>query len=232
MKNKSISIVLPAFNEEENIEFVVKESLDVLPKITKDYEILIVDDGSTDRTGEIINKLAKIYSKIKVIHHPKNTGFAGVRKTAYSAASKELIFFAPSDRQVKISEIDKFVEKIKECDVVVSYRIKRPENFRRVITSWVFHTILRYVFSLPIKEMSACVMHKRDLVKTINIESTSAFVEAEILYKLHKNGAKIGEVPISYFPRIAGKSKGDKISVIILTCWDLFKLGIKLRFRK
>lgn len=227
---EGISVMLPAYNEEDNIKEVVLEALRVMPKVTKDYEIVIIDDGSKDVTGRMADSLAKKYKRVSVIHHKSNQGFAGVRKTAYASAKKNLIFFAPTDGQVDLSEITKFVEKIKTCDAVVSYRIKRPESINRIIVSGIFHFFLRHVFGLPIKEMSACIMHKRKLVKDIKLESNSAFVEAEVLYKLHRKGYKIGEVPIHYFSRKAGKSRGNKLSVILKTCFDLLRLGIKLRF--
>jgi len=231
MIQESISITLPAYNEKDNLKDVVLEALSVVKKITSDYEILIVDDGSTDGTKEIADSLAKEYPNVKVLHHKKNLGFGGAIKSCYRNATKDLVFLSPADKQVNMENLNDFVKAIEGKDAVLGYRKSRPEKKLRIITSKVFHFLLKLMFGLNFKEMSASLLFRRKALD-VPMKSKSAFLSAEVLYRIKKNGGKFGSTLIDYYPRTQGEEKGNKISVILKTCKDLFKLWYLLKIKE
>lgn len=225
----SISVTIPAYNEEENIKNAIEEAYNFLIKLNRDFEIVIINDGSKDKTGVIAESLKPKYPQLKVYHHKLNRGFAGAIKSCYKMATKDLVYLAPADGQVKIEELSKFLDSIQDSNVVVGYRIQRPESFKRRLPSIVFHFLLHNLLGIKVKEISTCILYRKPVLDSIETEAKSAFLEAEIIYKAQKKGYKIKEVGINYYPRVAGKSKGDNPVVIIKTVLDLLRLCLKLR---
>lgn len=228
---ESISIVIPAFNEEATIEAVVKEALSVLPTLTGEYEVLVVDDGSTDDTGVIADRLASESDEVRVIHHARNMGFTGAIKTCYDNALCDLVFLAPGDKQVNLSELRNFTDLIGDCDIVVGHRLVRSEPFYRSFNSWGFHLLCRILFGIRLREISLCNLYRRWVLQAMQIESLpgSAMIQAEVMYKAMKMGCRIKEAAMSHYPRAAGKSKGANPGMIIRTFAEMLRLWWKLR---
>jgi glycosyltransferase involved in cell wall biosynthesis len=228
---ESISIVIPAFNEEATVESVVSEALSVLQTLADEYEVLVVDDGSTDDTGAIVDRLGSANDKVRVIHHARNIGFTGAIKTCYQNARCDLVFLAPADKQVDLSELRSFTALIGDCDIVVGHRFARSEPFYRSFNSWGFHLLCRIFFGIKLREISLCNLYRRWVLQAMGIESTpsSAMIQAEVIYKAIRMGCRIKEVGMSHYPRAAGKSKGANPGMIIRTSLEMLRLWWKLR---
>lgn len=226
VEKESISISIPSFNEAKNIEKVVKEATEAVSKITKDYEIILVDDGSTDKTGKIIDALAKKNKKIKAFHHKKNKGFTGAMKTSLYSAKKNLVFLAPGDGQFNFDQLPKFVDAIRGYDMAIGYKTNSREGLFRKLSSWAIYSLYQRLFNIPIREISSVFLWRRRVIESIEIESDdrSAMFLYEFFFKALLNNNKYTEVPITWRSRILGKAKGRNILTIFATLFGMIKL--------
>lgn len=232
MFQDSISIVIPAFNEEATIVSVVDEAREVLKTLTADYEVLVVDDGSTDHTGALAEELAANDPlHVRVLHHETNKGFAGAIKTCYANASKDWVFLAPADKQVDLSELKNFVALTDGMDIVVGYRKHRADGLRRELNSTVFHLLCRLFFGIRLKQISTSKLYRRTLLQSIPLEAapSSAMIEPEVIFKAMQRGARTTEVGMNHYPRAAGKPKGTGVRMIFNTFGEMFRLWWVLR---
>lgn len=228
----SISIVIPAFNEEATIVPVVDEARGVLASLTTDYEVLVVDDGSSDETGARADELARRDpAHVRVIHHDQNRGFAGAIKTCYANAQKDWVFLAPADKQVDLGELKNFVALADGADIVVGYRMNRADGFSRKLNSFAFHLLCRIFFGITLKQISTSKLYRRTLLQSIPIQAapSSAMVEPEVIFKAMQRGARLREVGMTHYPRAAGKPKGTGARMIVNTFGELFRLWWVLR---
>lgn len=231
--HKKISITIPAYNEEETIKQVVENAISEVIKITSRYEILLVDDGSTDKTSVIMDGLKKKYAgKIRIVRHVKNKGFTGALKSCYENARGDWIFLGPADGQFNYSELELFVDKISINDIIVAYRILNEETLYRKINSFLFHLLSRILFSIKLKEFSTCMLYSKEVRDSISIQSrtSSALFLPEFFYKALKKGYRIDQVPIHFYKRKGGKQKGSSPKVIINTLLEMTKFWLYIRF--
>lgn len=225
VERESLSVVIPAYNEKTTIEKVVVEALDAVKKLKKAFEIVLVDDGSTDGTGKIIDKLA-LSKNIRAVHHKKNKGFTGAMRTCFLSARKHLVFLAPADGQFDFSQLSKFVDAIKGYDVALAFRAKNEEPFLRKFNSILFHLLCRFLFRIQFKEISTVSLWRRRVLQSIEIESDdrSAMMLPELIYKAIKKNYKFREVPINWRARRGGKAKGAGFVTISKTLVEMFRL--------
>ena len=203
-----ITVFFPCYNEEENVE---KQTLDVdrvLSEIADDYEVVIVDDGSTDRTAEIADRLAREHSHVRVIHHPHNLGYGVALKTGFMGARKDLILYTDGDNQFDIHDVRKMLPLMKEgVDMVVGYRADRQDKPLRKFVSHVYNFIIRLVFGLKVRDIDcAFKLFRRSVFDRIEIKSERFLIDTEILVKAKRAGLKIVETGVTHLPRMGGKS--------------------------
>ncbi len=230
-KIKELSVFFPAYNEEENIEKTVCDAKKVLEKVAKKWEIIIVEDGSKDKTGEISDKLAKKYRNIKVVHHSPNRGYGGALKTGYETAKYKWVAFADSDGQFKFSQIKKFISKMDKGDLILGYRIERKDSVIRKLYTLVWSRILPLIlFRLNVRDYSCGFwMLKKKVYKAIKpIESEEKVTKIEILVKAKRKGFEFVDVGVNHYMREHGEQTGANINVIKKSLSDLFVLWKKL----
>lgn len=232
MLDKSISLFMPAFNEGENIQAAVLEADGVLKNLTGDYEIIVVNDGSTDDTKSVLDRLLLGLPSLKVIDHSHNKGIAEALKSGLYSAKKDFIFYNSADRQAKMEVIKDFLPLINDFDIVVGALKKRKDSLLRKVFSGVYHQLIYLLFGFKLRNINALKLIRKDILKDIHIESSNAFVDTEILIKARRAGYRITEVEMDHFPRVKGKQKGARLSVIIGTIRDLIKFYIKTKIRK
>lgn len=232
-KTPALSVFFPAYNEEKNIGKTVETALKILPQIATDFEIIVVNDGSTDETGEVVKKIISKNPKVRLISHPKNLGYGAALATGFYSAKFPQIAFTDSDGQFDFSEIKKFLEKIDKADLVIGHRIKRAEGLARKLNaqSWRFLNFL--LFGLKVKDIDCGfkLIKKKVLEKIPKLESNGATISVELLVKTKKAGFKIVEVPVNHYPRKVGRPTGASPKVIARAFIELFKLFVKLNFQ-
>lgn len=226
----SISLVFPAFNEELNIEKAVSETLNILPQYAETFEVIIVNDGSADSTGQIINKLAEADARIIPVHHPQNRGYGAAVGSGFKKASMDYVFFTDSDLQFDLNEIQDLVKWIGDYDIVVGYRANRADPLHRKLNAWAWNQLVRLVLGIQVRDIDcAFKLFKRKVFDTITLNSLGAMVNTELLAMAGKHGFTIKEVPVSHYPRKQGQQTGAKLHVILKAFVELFKMQGKLR---
>lgn len=226
---QSISVIIPAYNEEENIKLCVEESLKEVGEITPDYEILVVDDASKDKTGEILDELADKYEQVRVIHHEKNMATAGALKTLFKNAKKDILFYIPGDRQCRIFEIHKYLDVIDKYDIIFGWRVNRADPWYRILFNKAYHLALRVLFGVKIHDVEGSSMWKKKVFEDVGMDAQGAFVLTEVMLQATKKGYKAGEVKTIHYPREAGKQTGVHPKEILRNITDVLKLWKRLR---
>lgn len=229
MLNKSISVVLPAYNEEYNIFDVIKETFNFLSSITDNFEIIAVDDGSIDRTTQILEKLKGTDSRLKVIRHLKNIGYGAALCSGFKKAQKDLIFMMDADRQFDISEITKLIPYIKDYDIVVGFRIQRKDPFYRCFLGYCFNFIIKILFGIKIKDINCGFkLFKRDSLQKMVLITKGSLISTEIMALANRNKLKIKEVGVNHYPRAYGKQTGASFKVILITFLEICRFKGRL----
>lgn len=234
---EGISIILPAFNEENNISQMTSDCLNYVKKLKEDYEIIIVNDGSRDSTKRVAEKIARRNKRVRVINHSRNRGYGQALKTGFSAARHNYLFFTDADRQFKLDALGVMfpIAKIKPIDLVIGYRLKRKDPFLRKFLSWGYNTLASFLFDLNVKDVDcAFKLFNKEIFKKIKIESKSFFFNTEILAKARFFNFNIIEVGVPHFPRTAGKStvRFKHIPLTVKELIRIYKSLKKLRQRR
>ena len=225
----SISAFYPVYNDEATVELMAVRLREVLSELTSEYEIIIVDDASPDKSGQIADQLAKKYKEIRVIHHEKNRGYGGALKSGFNLAKKDLIFYTDGDAQYDVADLRAFMKYLPEYDVVTGTKIKRADKIYRIIVSKIYYKIIRFLFGLQVKDVSGDFrIFKRKVVESIDLRSNSGTICLEMIKKIEKAGFKIKEVPVHHYPRRAGDSQYFNVMDVGKTFGELFPLWVEL----
>jgi len=220
------------FNEEDNITRAVSCARQVLKEITDDYEILIVNDGSIDKTGEIAEELARKDGKIRAIHHPENIGLGGAVTTGFKNGRCEYILYIDGDNPFEVSEIKKALPYLDGYEVIAGYRIDRRDTLKRYVYSKVYNWLIRTLFGLKVRDVNfSFKMCRKDIFQRIELKSKGSFIDAELLIKARNNNMKIKEIPIEYIPRKDGTSTLSSPSVIVKILYEMVRLWPELKNR-
>ncbi len=226
----SISLIFPAYNEEDNIEKAVAQARKVLSRIASSWEIIVVNDGSKDKTGDIINALSGSDNHVRPVHHPTNYGYGAAIKSGITSAKYDYVFFSDSDLQFDLNELPAFIKLIKDCDIVIGYRSKRQDPFNRKFNAWGWNMLIRIVLGLKVHDIDcAFKLFRREVFDLIKIDAAGAMVSAELLVQAQRYGFSIKEQPVTHYPRLMGNPTGANLRVIIKAFRELFRLYAKLK---
>jgi len=229
---RSLSFFFPALNEEDHVEAVVRDALAVLPRFADDVEVTVVDDGSTDRTGEIADDLAKADGRVRVVHHGARRGYGGAVRSGLVSASKEFVFFTDGDRQFEIADVGRLIAALDGVDAVMGYRLRRQDPPRTRFVAWVYNRVIRVLFLVGYRDVDcAFKLFRREVFERVPLErvrSNGAFFSAEMLITLRRAGIRTREVGVPHYPRTAGTAKGQQPKVILRAIRDLLRLRLRL----
>ncbi len=226
-----LSLVLPAYNEEANIEIVVKEALAEIPKSFSRFEIILVDDGSKDKTGEIADRLAaENPDKIRVIHHNPNRGYGAALSTGFKAADGDYLMFMDSDRQFKAEDIALLAPYVGKADILAGYRKKRNDPFYRFLIGYTFNTVVTVLFGIHLRDIDCGFkIFKAEMLKNMELTSPGALINTEIHAKAQRQGRSIIEVGVNHYPRLVGEQSGASIRVILRAMKETISLWLRMR---
>jgi glycosyltransferase involved in cell wall biosynthesis len=225
-----ISVFFPAFNDEDSIARLVSEALAVLPQFTDDYEVIVVNDGSSDGTAAVLDDLASRTPRLRVIHHPRNRGYGGALRSGFENAAKDLVFYTDGDGQYDVREMASLIPLMTEdVDVVNGYKIKRSDSRRRIVLGAIYKFLARQMFGLPIRDVDCDFrLMRREAIQSVKLTSTSGVVCTEMVYKLKTAGYRFSETPVHHYPRLHGQSQFFTLRRVARTGFDFFKLWLKL----
>ena len=225
----SLSIVLPAYNEEANAASAVEQVSAVAQQLGMDYEIILVNDGSADRTGEIGRELEQRIPNFRLVEHYPNRGYGGSLKAGFAAASKELIAFTPADKQFDFSEITLLLERLDEADIVSGYRADRQDAFIRRLNGFGWNMVVRLLFGRLCRDIDCGFkLFRREILEHVNIASDGAMIDTEFLAGAKSRGYRITDVPVTHLPRVTGEATGANLKVIIKAFRDLARFRLRL----
>jgi glycosyltransferase involved in cell wall biosynthesis len=226
----SISVFFPCYNEQENVGRTVEKALDVLEKLNADFEIIIIDDGSSDETGQIADEIAERDSRVKVVHHKHNLGYGAALQSGFKTATKELVFYTDGDGQFDINEMPPLLSLMEQYDIVSCYRLNRRDPIIRKINGWCWTRLVCLMFGLKIRDIDcAFKLYKREIFDKIEMSSTGALIDAEILARAVRKGYRITQKGVHHYPRTSGQQTGASIRVILRAFKELFKLQSRIR---
>jgi glycosyltransferase involved in cell wall biosynthesis len=205
---KGLSVVLPAYNEEDNIEAVVRRALDVLPELADEFEVIVVDDGSRDRTAELTHALVlEHHPRVRLLRHLENKGYGAAIRSGFSRARHELVFYTDSDNQFDIGELEFALPMMVDYDVVIGFRVYRYDSPVRGLTSFAYNRLVRLLFRVKVHDVDcAFKLFRREVLDKITIECTDFFVDTELVAKARKWNFRITEKGVRHYPRAAGET--------------------------
>ena len=219
----SLSVVLPVYNEEEVIASTMKDVLDTLRTQVRDFEVILVNDGSTDHTGSILADIAEVVPQVRVITHEHNQGYGTTLADGFAAASRELTFFMDSDGQFDIRDLPRLLTFIDEYDAVIGYRIQRQDTWMRKLNAWGWKMLIRIVLGVHVRDIDCAfkLLHT-EFLQQYPPETRGAMINAEMLYKLNRAGFTYHEVGIQHLSRRGGRATGANLRVIVRAFRELF----------
>jgi glycosyltransferase involved in cell wall biosynthesis len=228
----SISAVLPAYNEEASIERSVRRLADVLGRLCDDFEIVVTDDGSRDRTGQILAALqaAGPTLRLRLISHPVNRGYGAALASGFDAATKELIFMTDADEQFDVRELAGFLPAMDpRTDLVIGWRFKRADPPLRLLNAWGWKLLVNGLFGYTARDVvCAFKLFRRSVWTSLQVHARGATFSAELLIKARRRGYRVKERPVNHLPRTAGSPTGARPAVIARAFQELFRLRLEL----
>ena len=228
MARQSVSLVIPMFNEELNIEHAIATALQALEAYSDDYEVIIVDDASTDSSPGIVAALASANSWLRVIRHAENRKLGGSLKSGFAAAQKELIFYMDADLPFDPDALGQAMRAmaLTGADVIAGYRLDRTiEGLRRTIYSYVYNALIGVLFGWPHRDINfSFKLMKREVLESIELKSEGSLIDAELIVKAKNHGFVIQQIGLDYFPRVLGQSNLSSPAVIVKIFRELIAL--------
>ena len=225
----SLSIVLPAYNEEAVIGATLEHVLNALGvkdgpvERVKDFEVIVVNDGSTDRTGAILSAIMETESRVRVVTHAHNQGYGSALVDGFDAATKELTFFMDSDGQFDIRDLSRLLSFVDDYDAVIGYRLDRQDTWMRKLNAWGWKVLVRNVLGVRVRDIDcAFKLLRTDCLHQHPLETRGAMINAELLYKLKRAGCTYREVGVHHLPRRGGRATGANLRVIARAFRELF----------
>jgi len=234
---EALSYFFPAHDEAENIEALVEEALVELALLAERFEIICVDDGSTDATADLADRLTVAHPDVvRVIHHRVNLGYGAAVRSGLAAARYPLICFTDGDRQFRLADLARLIDRLGEASadseppgVVAGYRIRRADPAIRLVYARAYRAALRLFFGLKVRDPDcACKLFRREALEDVRVESGGAFLSAELLIKISQGGGSIVEQGVPHYPRTAGRASGADPRVVLRAVKDFWWLRLRL----
>lgn len=225
--NESLSVIIPAYNEEGSLAKLVRETFNNAKKIVKDFEIIIVNDGSSDKTGVLAGSLARTYKNVKVIHHKKNRGLALAWRTGIEACKKDIILYIEGDGQQPFKDQYDLLEKIKHADVVLGVRTQRFDYtiFRKAL-SWGYLFLIWFLFNLKYKDVGWSQAYRRKIFTKVKMKSVTPFFDTEVIIKAKRKGFKVVEASSFYRPRETGSTTLGNLQTAYIMFIEMIKMKL------
>jgi glycosyltransferase involved in cell wall biosynthesis len=222
----SLTAFFPAYNDQHTIECIVRTVADEMRKVTNDFEVLVVDDGSKDETGAILDRLTSELPFLRVIHHERNLGYGAALITGFGNAKKDLIFYTDGDGQYDVRELHNLLAQLgPNIDLVNGYKVKRADAWYRIWIGAFYRRLMRRVFCLSIRDVDCDFrLFRRHVFESISLESRSGVICVEMAKKFEQAGFRMVEIPVSHYPRMHGRSEFFRVRHLVFTFKGLLKI--------
>ena len=225
-----ISAVMPAYNEEANLEESVGRMAKALQTFARGFEIIVVDDGSQDGTARVLDRLKDAHPNLRVIRHPVNRGYGAALRSGFAAARFSWVFLMDADNQFDPMEVERLLAEAAEADIVAGYRKHRRDPLPRRLNAWAFFTLVRLLFGRLVRDVNCAFrLTRKDLLARMVLHSEGALINTEILVLARQLHARVVEVPVHHYPRTAGKQTGANLGVVIRAFRELLAFRAEMR---
>jgi glycosyltransferase involved in cell wall biosynthesis len=225
-----LSIFFPAYNDGGTIASLVIQAVQVAGRLTPDFEVLIINDGSSDATREIADELARTYPQVRVVHHPRNRGYGGALRSGFAAATKDLIAYTDGDAQYDPAEIELLWNRLTpDADMVNGYKISRSDPFHRVVIGQIYNRTVRLLFRLRVRDVDCDFrLLRREIFDRVRLERDTGVICLEMMRKIQYAGFHVVEAPVHHYHRLHGRSQFFNFGRIFWTGIDVVKLWLQL----
>ena len=224
-----VSFCFPVYKDERTVRTVAEKMLALGASLGGEHEVVIVDDGSPDRSGEIADELARERAAVHVIHHPRNQGYGAALRSAITAARYDYVCMTDGDDEYEVEDFRKLLKLRDRYDLIITFRYRKIYSSTRIFVSWVYNVLLRHLFRTPFRDVSTGLrMAHREVLEDIQLESDSPFIGAELAIKAMLKGYRVGEVGIQTFPRTFGSGSSTSMPNIIATIRDMWRVYRKV----
>jgi glycosyltransferase involved in cell wall biosynthesis len=234
MTRPSLSVFFPAYNDAGTIASLVLVAHMAARELTDDHEVIVVDDGSPDHTGALVDEMARHFPWLKVVHHPENRGYGGALRTGFETASKELVFYTDGDAQYDPRELLALWRALSpEVDFVNGYKISRNDPLHRVVVGRLYHWFVKLAFGLRMRDVDCDFrLLRRSVFEKVRLTRSSGVICVELMKKVQDHGYRIAEVPVHHFHRSYGRSQFFNFPRVARTLLDLARLWLELSVRR
>jgi glycosyltransferase involved in cell wall biosynthesis len=224
-----LSLVLPAHNEEDNISVVVHEAVRTLPRYFDEFEVIVVNDGSSDRTEAVTRGIAELDERVRIVNHPENRGYGAALRSGFSASTGDWVMVMDSDRQFDIGDLVYLAPFAHEHDLIAGYRIQRNDPFHRTFFGKTFRLAMRILFGIQLYDIDcAFKLMRGDMLRSLNLESDGAMISTELMARWARIGGTWTQVGVHHYPRTAGQQSGGSLRVILRAIRDVPLLWFRL----
>ena len=233
-RKPGLTVFFPAYNDSGTIASLVITALQTARTLTPDFEVIVIDDGSADATGQIADELARTYPEVKVVHHERNRGYGGALQSGFKAATHDLVFYTDGDAQYDPSEMTRLWNALDDgVDLVNGYKISRSDPVHRIVIGRVYHHTVKLLFGLNVSDVDCDFrLLRRSIFDHVSLEKTSGVICLEMMKKIHDAGFRIAEVPVHHYHRAHGKSQFFNFRRLFKTAIDVAKLWVVLVLRR
>jgi glycosyltransferase involved in cell wall biosynthesis len=225
-RSPGLTIFFPAYNDSGTIASLVIAARNAAMTVTSDFEVLVIDDGSVDATGQIADELARTYPEVRVIHHPRNRGYGGALRSGFQEARKELVFYTDGDAQYDPSELVALWSRLSpEVHLVNGYKISRSDPWHRIVIGRVYHHTVKLLFGLSVRDVDCDFrLMRRAIFDRVRLEHNSGVICLELMKKVEDAGFRIAEVPVHHYHRAFGRSQVFNVRRLARTAFDVAAL--------
>ena len=229
-----LTVFFPAYNDSGTIASLVIAAVQTASRLTSDFEVLVINDGSRDATAEVADELARLYPQVRVIHHEQNRGYGGALRSGFASATKEWIFYTDGDAQYDPREMTLLWEKrAASVDLVNGYKISRSDPMHRIVIGRIYHHTVKRLFGLTVRDVDCDFrLIRRRVFDTVTLEKSSGVICLELMKKITDARFTIAEVPVHHYHRAHGKSQFFNFPRLARTAVDVFKLWGELVWRR
>lgn len=229
-----LSVFFPAYNDSGTIASLVILALRTARRLTPDYEVIVVNDGSADGTPEVLEELARVFPQVRIVTHERNRGYGGALRTGFAAATREIVFYTDGDAQYDPTEMEALWRRFgDDVDLVNGYKISRSDPLHRIVMGRFYHHIVSMLFGLEVRDVDCDFrMMRRSIFDTVHLEKNSGVICLEMMKKITDGGFRIAEVPVHHYHRAYGKSQFFNFGRLYRTAIDVMKLWYSLVIRQ